>query len=381
MRPWLMLSLMACNGGLAAHESQLRLERVLPNTGPSDGGVAVRIDGRNFDQFSRVSIGGVEADVQFIDEFQLSVTLPPGPPGDVDVFVRGNAGEATLKGGFRYLEPSEDGQDTGETEGPPPIVGYAEMIRYQVACVSCVDWLNEPFLNQMNAWFHEPQDVNWLGWQPGMDQCKLDVSPTIPVENTLDVGGAVVARTSAVGFNLERSEGLAGPEYIFDDGELDTFVALSDDDWELQTSDWLISGMDGVPNFTDDFAPVGIRRLYPPGTPGVNADEAAFTYPLSRTGFEFTWGLSVPSADVIVETWFFSNYTGEYLGSLTCREADDGSFTIPGPELTHFPHGTLAMFFIARQVTGRLPAPDLGGDIQTQALTGFVGTGVLRDLQ
>ena len=76
------------------------------NTAPPTGGVQVVITGANFDPSTKVTFGGVVASVIFNSPTQLTVTVPPGNPGTVDItVVTGTGLTTTLSGGFSFGGP------------------------------------------------------------------------------------------------------------------------------------------------------------------------------------------------------------------------------------------------------------------------------------
>ena len=84
----------------------LSVSRVLPISGPSTGGTAVRIIGTNFFSALPVSVtfGGVSAtDVVVVSLTEITAVTPSGSPGDTVVTVNGAGAEAF------YYRPSCDG--------------------------------------------------------------------------------------------------------------------------------------------------------------------------------------------------------------------------------------------------------------------------------
>ena len=81
--------------------------RTEPNTDVVTGGAAVKIIGANFQNGASVTIGGNAAsNVTFVSPAELSVEVPAGTEGSVDVVVTNPDGKSdTLAGGFTYIEP------------------------------------------------------------------------------------------------------------------------------------------------------------------------------------------------------------------------------------------------------------------------------------
>lgn len=81
------------------------LASVDPATGTTAGGVTITLTGTGFGPDTTVTFGDVDAtDVTVVSATELTVTLPPGAAGDVDVTVTGDGGEDTLLNGFEYVD-------------------------------------------------------------------------------------------------------------------------------------------------------------------------------------------------------------------------------------------------------------------------------------
>ncbi|MBT0770667.1 IPT/TIG domain-containing protein [Kineosporia sp. J2-2] len=75
---------------------------VSPGSGPLAGGNQITLSGSGFTLTSAVTLGGVAGSVQFVSPTQLTVTVPPGGAGPVDVVVTTPYGQDQLTGGYRY---------------------------------------------------------------------------------------------------------------------------------------------------------------------------------------------------------------------------------------------------------------------------------------
>jgi hypothetical protein len=89
-----------------------RVSRIIPAIGPLAGGTSVVIFGRDFDQISGVSFGGVPASsFTVLSENEIAATSPPGArPGPLDVTVTGAIGTSPTEASdtFTY-EPAPPG--------------------------------------------------------------------------------------------------------------------------------------------------------------------------------------------------------------------------------------------------------------------------------
>jgi hypothetical protein len=81
---------------------------VTPPGGPLTGTNSVVVNGANFGTVTGVSFGGVAAAVTAATATTVTVTVPAGAAtGAVDVTVQTSAGNATLKGGYVYFDPTQ----------------------------------------------------------------------------------------------------------------------------------------------------------------------------------------------------------------------------------------------------------------------------------
>ncbi|GAB5550380.1 MAG: hypothetical protein SangKO_101400 [Sandaracinaceae bacterium] len=98
-------------GGIG--QTDLALERVVPDHGPFIGGNTVILRGNGFDDLSQARFGGRDvqpADHRLIDARRLAVVVPAGEVGTVDVEIEVAGATAVLEGGYTYdaifVEPS-----------------------------------------------------------------------------------------------------------------------------------------------------------------------------------------------------------------------------------------------------------------------------------
>lgn len=100
-----VVSAQACGGGGGKKKKfdEPTVEAVVPPYGAPGGGETVTVTGTEFSGSTTVSIGGAEcADVEVVDDDELTCTTPAGTTGFVDVVVTTPEGTDTLAGGFSY---------------------------------------------------------------------------------------------------------------------------------------------------------------------------------------------------------------------------------------------------------------------------------------
>ena len=93
-------------GGFTYIEPLPTLTRLEPDNDVVAGGAVVKIVGENFQDGATVTIGGnVASNVIFASPMELTVEVPPGDAGSVDVVVTNPDGKSdTLEEGFTYIE-------------------------------------------------------------------------------------------------------------------------------------------------------------------------------------------------------------------------------------------------------------------------------------
>lgn len=88
------------------YETEVMVESVEPDAGPSAGGTPVVIRGRGFTKDSSLVIGGrLAMEVHINDETSIVALTPPGKKGPRDVLVFNSIGSGVKKRAFRYVDP------------------------------------------------------------------------------------------------------------------------------------------------------------------------------------------------------------------------------------------------------------------------------------
>lgn len=82
----------------------LRVTQVVPNAGPTDSPVAVRILGSGFANGATLSVDGSPVNATIVSASEITATIPPHAAGRVDIVVTNPNGESTrLTGGYTYV--------------------------------------------------------------------------------------------------------------------------------------------------------------------------------------------------------------------------------------------------------------------------------------
>ena len=98
----------------AAQSVEPTVTRVEPNSDVVTGGATIKIIGENFQDGATITIGGNAAsNVIFVSPMELTVEVPVGNAGSVDIVVTNPDGKSsTLTGGFTYaFSPYDVNQD------------------------------------------------------------------------------------------------------------------------------------------------------------------------------------------------------------------------------------------------------------------------------
>lgn len=86
------------------YASEVRIDRVFPDAGPTQGGTPITVRGTGFDASFKLAIGGRAAlSLHVVDETTLHAMTPPGIDGPRDLHLVGNMGSTTLRKAYRYV--------------------------------------------------------------------------------------------------------------------------------------------------------------------------------------------------------------------------------------------------------------------------------------
>lgn len=340
-----------------------------PDWGPAAGGTAVTITGWGFEGVVEVEFGGQPASVTRLDTETLLATSPASAfEVPVDVTVRSELGEDILTEGFTY-GTSGGGDDTDLPE--QGIAGLVEMSFIQVACPQCFGVSSELSIHAAAA-FHEPADVSWVDWMPGVGECTVNAVSTSPPVTTVDVGDWVYLNTGSRSIGLRGGAGSTGITYSSTPVESDFVrnasytLSIPDGGGFLTAGD--VVGVVVTPQGFDSIEPWQMLYVDP---------AAAFSAPLPRTGATVTWSPSGGSGSFVVLVEAYHPSSGQYISSVLCRGPDNGRLTVPAAGFDGVPQGALLAVTLLRHEITRTALPD-GPEIEGVAQVGVMGTAVLR---
>lgn len=378
----ILSALLACSGvGLApsggdsaeGRDGAVRIEEISPGWGPVGGGTEVTIVGEGLEGRVSVAFGRAEVDAVRIAADTILVTTPDaGAPMTVDVTVRSDLGEDTLRDGFSFGEGGTGGGDTGSGGsggGSSGVGGLVELSMLVYGCPSCFGLSQQSFVSA-NAVFHDAVRRSWLAWLPEVGSCTAEVSPQPAASRFLDAGEWVYLSAGSTSLGLRGTVDADGARYEAAGLSASDFLRSAAFDLRaLGGAD--VDGFEAVdavrtPQGFDDLQPIDI----------LNDGALAFSAAIPRTGATFTWAPSGGDGTFVVLLQVFRADGSALVGNVLCRGADNGRLTVPGSFLSGFPRNALVAVTLQRYQIGNFPLPG-GATGEAVATLGAVGTGVL----
>ena len=163
--------------------SPVKILKVDPYFGPTEGGTAVTITVEGLDGVNQVWFGNAELDVTLVASDQILVTSPYlGFESSVEVRVASSLGEDRWTEGFTYTdgaapEPPDTGQDTDDTDtdtnSTSPTGKTAGLVEFSLLQIACPDCFGSASSVEVyaNVGFHTPVNSSWVDWLPGVGNC------------------------------------------------------------------------------------------------------------------------------------------------------------------------------------------------------------------
>lgn len=346
----------------------LYVSDIEPHYGPTAGGNEVTITGGGFEGTVSVRFGNATVDAAVLDASSISVTAPDaGMELQVDVVVRSDLGETVVEGGYTFTD-SDIPDDTagGDIEG---VGGVVEFSHLQIACTDCFG-TTSPQVSAFAA-FHHATSSTWTEWLPNPGSCVTDPSSVPPTSSFLDVGQNVHLVAGSNSLTLTRTT--VGGDVQYDAG------SLGDSDFQRTTAYDLEAADGGAwgPFTVVDAVTTGqmITSLYP--------IELIYTQPQQAFGRglldqPIVYSPYGGSGTFVVLLGFYSSNGANYLGSVVCRDYDNGTFTLHQGYTRSFPSGSLVAVYMYRYQIEWTPMPAAGSYIESVTSIGVVGTASLR---
>lgn len=378
----MIFALLGCGFGLdplatAPDAADVTIASVDPSWGPPEGGTELTITGTGFTGDVSVELGQASVAVTVLDEGTLVVTTPfAGVEATVDVVVRSDLGVATAAGAFTfaYDEPEDTGGDDsgddsgGGDDGVGAVVEYSYFV---YACPECFTGAEQLYVNA-NAAFHDGVDGSWTSWLPALGDCVDGTpTPTQPASRFVDMGDWVYLNSRTKSVSMQGTDGSSGVTYLAD--------GLGQDDYDF-AADFDLSVPEGGAWGAFDVAdavetPAGFDAVSPAELLETNPNRA-FSARFSRSGQTVTWSPSGGDGSFLVLVDVYNAQGTAYLGSVACRDADDGSMLIPSSALG-YPSGSLLAVTLYRYQLNTFALPT-GAAGESVATVGVIGTGILQ---
>ncbi len=386
MRPWLPALLLLLLPALGAcgqtylepnvdsGPDGLYVTDVEPHYGPTAGGNTVTIAGGGFEGTVAVEFGSAAVDVSVVDASTVTVVAPDaGMELVVDLTVRSDLGEVVLEDGYTFTDtdipPDPDDTASGDIEG---VGGVVEFSHLQVACSDCYGTTSPQ--SYAFAASHNATTQTWTEWLPDPGSCVANPSNSSPTSSFLDVGSNVHLTAGSSAITLTRTTVSGDVQY--DAGSLTDSDFQRNTAYDLEAAD----GGDWGPFTVVDAVTTGqmiteimpIDLLY-------TQPQSAFSPVFSRTsGGTIIYGPSGGTGTFVVMLGMYDGMTGHYLGSILCRDYDNGSITIPASYLSSYSRGTLMAVYMYRYIIEWTPNEASGSYIESVVSIGVLGTASLN---
>ena len=369
----------------ASGGSGVRILKVDPYYGPTDGGTAVTMTVQGLEGPAQVWFGNAERDVTQVSADQILVTSPYlGFESSVDVRIANAAGEDTWTEGFTYTdgaapEPPDTG-DGGSDSGEPPdtsnpvnptgkTAGLAELSLLQVACPDCFGMTTNMQV-YANVGFHNPVSQSWIDWMPAVGTCQKDLTPSGLNVTYEDVGEYVYLNSGSRSISLRKSNGSSGTVY--------QSSGLSETDYVRTASfDLSVPADPGKEAIGAVYTPQGWNSVEPFELLYTQLS-SAFSANIPKQNARFSWSPSGGGGTFLILVQVYSPNGAAYVGSVMCRGNDNGSMTVPAAQLQNYPTGALLAISLYRYQIENATLPGSGHSIEGIASLGVMGTGVLR---
>ncbi|MBN2801348.1 MAG: IPT/TIG domain-containing protein [Deltaproteobacteria bacterium] len=351
----------ALDSGAAPQRLEGAIDRVVPAWGSTLGGEEVHILGGPFDDTAEVLFTGagvlMQATVLSATSTQLTV-LTPSWAEEVSltsVEVKTDTHRAVAPDAFRYFE---DGA------GLTGMLGALERFERlgEVEAGAARTWA------RAQALFTRPTVLDWgkYRYAPGVDQCRVGY------EGPPDGEPLQVYETELSSLELSSSAG-GSVHLAVDPGASWRFAAEPDPSAFVHGSTYHLEPTAGSAGVWPE---VSLDALFVSPNPlSLYSPYLDSTYPpsIGRDWFMLSWDTSDPADYVVAD---LRRYHGDTLvETVTCKLADDGSFTVPPTAWTGWDTGSALSIRIGRVSEGTATLPYNGARAGVVGISWVVGTG------
>jgi hypothetical protein len=367
----------------------LTIEGIDPSWGPLGEDTEITITGPGVGTATDVKVGNTEGiSFSVVDDTTLLATVPAyDAEAVVAVRVVGSAGTDTVADGFTYANEAPADTDTDvdsdtdsdadtdadtdtDTSGRGKTGGVIQFGLVQYACTACYDPAMPAVSVVASGTFHDPTRDGWLDWLPAEGDCVNNPSTTAPTDTFLDGGRWLYLTSGSRSVAMQSDSTNTYTASDLDEGDFvrnaayDVSLANGGDDLDpFDVGDGL-----QTPQAISELTPVELLYTNP---------SQAFSARIARSGPSFTWGPTGGGGSFVIELGVYSGSSGAPLGSVVCRGTDNGRMSLPSSALSSYPTGSLVEVGLYRYVIGSFERPDNSSTVETTALFGVIGTGIL----
>ena len=341
-----------------------------PHYGPTAGGNVVTISGGGFEGSVSVGFGNATVDATVLDPETITVAAPEaGMEITVDVVVSSSLGEVTVAEGYVFTDtdiPPDPDDTSTETSG---VGGVVEFSHLQVACTDCFG-TTSPQVYAFAA-FHDATAQTWTEWLPSPGGCVQDPASVPPTSSFLDIGQNVHMVAGSNSITLTRTTVSGDVQY--DAG------SLSDGDFQRNTA-FDLEAADG-----GSWGPFTVVDAVTTGQmiTSLSPVELIYTSPTQAFGRglleqPIAYSPYGGSGTFVVLLGFYNAQGTSYLGSVVCRDYDNGSFTLHQGYANAYPTGSLVAVYMYRYLIEWTPIPAAGSYLESVVSIGVLGTASIR---
>jgi hypothetical protein len=292
-------------------------------------------------------------------EFMVLLTFLLSCASDIAIITTEKQPDDTAES-IGISEPSDDpwNPDTGTSDSTMTelTIGFAEMSLTQIACPACMGVSNE-FDIFASLKLHQPTSGGYSDWLTPVGTCVTQELGSYVSSTPLDVAGTV----SFNSIQLYPS----GPAEWSNTGILEyqiprrTPITIGSDAGIITNAFETLEGF-------DDIQPWELRYVDP---------SYAFAAVVSKQGTTFTWYPVISDAQFEILIAVYSPDGAQLLGMVSCMENDVGYLTVPGSYFQSYQTWSLTAIYLTRHRTGRVPAPDFNGYLESHQTWTVLGTG------
>ena len=298
---------------------------------------------------------------------------------EVDVVVRSSLGEVTVPGGYTFSDSViPDDTSGGDIDG---VGGVVEFSHLQIACTECFG-ATSPQVSAFAA-FHNATATTWTSWLPDPGSCVSNPSNTPPASSYLDIGTNIHLTAGSRSLTLTRTT--VGGQAQYDAGSLTDSDFQRNTAYDLEAAD----GGDWGPFTIVDAVTTGqmITSVTPNellyvATPrflgGTCTNYCAFDAQMSRQGTTISYSPFGVTGTFVAMLGMYDGTSGNYIGTVLCRDYDNGSITIPASSLSAYAPGTLVAVYMYRYIIEWTANPASKSYVESVVSIGVLGTASLR---